>query len=169
MVLRLIPLVLGLMLLAPASASAATYTYDVRDLVEKPLAAVKKITTIDVLLPGQITSDLRKLYSAGEGRANSYQFELAAVRRCHMATACYVAGFFGRRGGKPSNPRRVTLRGGRRGYFRPLRCGASCAAPSLEWVQRGVLYTIEAKLGTRRTDRRILTRLANSAIRNGPR
>jgi hypothetical protein len=32
-----------------------------------------------------------------------------------------------------------------------------------------VLYTIDAKLGTRRTDRRILTRLANSAIRNGPR
>ena len=32
-----------------------------------------------------------------------------------------------------------------------------------------MLYEIEAKLGTQRTERKILTRLANSAIRNGPR
>ena len=32
-----------------------------------------------------------------------------------------------------------------------------------------MLYTIEAKLGTKRTERKILVRLANSAIANGPR
>jgi len=156
-------------LLAPATASAATYTFDVPDLVEKPLIAVKKVTKVDVLLPSRLSTDLRRLYSEGRGRAGSYRFELGAVRDCGTATACYVAGFRARRGAKPSNRRKVALRGGRRGYFRPTSCGASCAAPSIEWVRKGVLYTIEAKLGTQRTERRILIRLANSAIANGPR
>jgi|SRR5215210_5560837 len=156
-------------LLVPGTAAAASYTYDVPDLVEKPLVAVKQATTIPVLLPSQITVDLRRLYSEGRGRTNRYEFELGAVRDCGTATACYVAGFRGRRGGKPSATRKVALRGGRTGYYRPTRCGASCAAPSIEWVQRGVLYQIEAKIGTQRTERRILTRLANSAIRNGAR
>ena len=166
---RLILLTVALFLLAPAGASAATYSYDVPDLVEKPLVAVKKVTKIDVLLPARITTEFRRVYTDGVGRAASYRFEIGATRRCNGAGACFVAEFTGRRGAKPDNPRKVTLRGGRRGYFRPLRCGASCAAPSIQWVQRGVLYTIDAKLGTKSTDRRILTRLANSAIRNGPR
>ena len=50
-----------------------------------------------------------------------------------------------------------------------MSCGASCASPGIEWVQRGVLYSIEAKLGTKKTERKVLTRLANSAIKNGAR
>ncbi len=156
-------------LLAPATASAASFVYDVPDLVEKPLIAVKKTTKLDVLLPSRMTTDLKKLYSEGSASARSYRFEIGAIRNCHSATACFVASFRARRGAKPSNPRKVKLRGGRRGYFRPLSCGASCAAPSLEWVEDGVLYTIEAKLGTKRTERKILVRLANSAIAKGPR
>jgi hypothetical protein len=156
-------------LLAPATASAASFVYNVPDLVAKPLIAVKKGTKLDVLLPSQMTTEYKKLYSEGSGRARSYRFEIGAVRNCHSATACFVASFRGRRGAKPSNPRKVKLRGGRRGYFKPLSCGASCAAPSLQWVRDGVLYTIEAKLGTKRTDQKVLTRLANSAIAKGPR
>jgi hypothetical protein len=156
-------------LLTPAAASAASFAYDVPELVEKPLIAVNKATKLRVLLPSRITTEHKRLFSEGRGRARSYHFEIGAVRNCNSATACFVASFRGRRGGKPSNPRKVTLRDGRRGYFRPLSCGASCAAPSLEWVQGGVLYTIEAKLGTKRTDRKILVRLANSAIANGAR
>ena len=32
-----------------------------------------------------------------------------------------------------------------------------------------MLYEVDGKLGTQRTERKILTRLANSAIRNGAR
>ena len=32
-----------------------------------------------------------------------------------------------------------------------------------------MLYEVEGKLGTQKTERKILTRLANSAIRNGDR
>ena len=90
------------------------------------------------------------------------------MRNCHSATACFVASFRGHRGGKPSNPRKVQLKG-RHGYFRPLRCGASCAPSSIQWVKKGVLYTIEGKFGTKKTERRVLVRLANSAIGRGPR
>jgi hypothetical protein len=158
-----------LLLLAPAGASAAAFIYDVPELVEKPLIAVKKGTDIPVLLPSRMTTEHRKLYSAGRGRANRYEFEIGAVRNCHSATACFVADFRGRRGGKASGERKVKLANGHRGWFRPTSCGASCAAPGIEWKQEGVLYEIEAKLGTKKTERKILTRLANSAIRNGPR
>jgi hypothetical protein len=168
-VIRLILFAALLALLAPTTASAASYSYDVPDLVDKPLRAVKRITEIPVLLPSRITVEHRRLFSEGRGRAQRYEFTIGAVRGCGTATACYVAGFRGRQGGKPSNPRRIRLRGGRRGYFRPTRCGASCAAPSIEWVQGGVLYEVEAKLGTQRTEQRVLTRLANSAIANGAR
>jgi hypothetical protein len=169
-VTRLFLLTLLAVLLAPAaSASAATYIYDVPELVERPLNAVRKTAKIDVLLPTRLSSEHRRLYSQGSGRARSYRFDIGAVKGCGTATACFVASFRARRGGKPTNTRKVELRGGRRGYFRPMKCGASCAAPSLQWVQDRVLYTIEAKLGTRRTQRRILIRLANSAIRAGAR
>jgi hypothetical protein len=156
-------------LLAPAGASAATFIYNVPHLVGRPLAAVKQTSEVDVLLPSRLTSDLRKLYSVGSGRKRSYQFEIDAARHCRGANACFIASFRARSGATPSNPKKVTLRGGRRGWFQPMSCGASCAPPSLEWVQNGVLYTIEAKLGTKKTERKILTRLANSAIANGAR
>ena len=166
---RLLLLTLLALLLAPAAASAATYIYDVPELVERPLKAVKKAAKFDVLLPSRFTSDRRKLYSQGRGRGRCYRCDVGAVKGCGTATACFVASFRARRGGKPTNTRKVGLRGDRRGYFRRSSCGASCGPASLQWVQDGALYTIEAKLGTQQTERRILIRLANSAIANGAR
>jgi hypothetical protein len=165
----LVPLILLVAALVPASALAAAYAYDIPELVDKPLAAVKKATDIPVLLPSRLTSEHRRLYSEGKGRANRYEFTIGATRRCGTSTACYVAGFRGRRGGKPAKGRKVALAKRLTGSFQRSRCGASCGPASLEWVQDGVLYEVEGKLGTQRTERSVLTRLANSAIRNGPR
>ena len=156
-------------LLLPGSASAAPFVYDIPELVGKPLKAVKKVTTLPVLLPSRLTSEHRKLFSQGRGRANRYHFTLGAVRGCGTSTACYVAGFRARRGGTPSATREVKLAKGLTGFFARSRCGASCGPASLEWVQDGVLYEVDGKLGTQRSERKILTRLANSAIRNGAR
>jgi hypothetical protein len=168
-VTRLLLLTVLAVLLAPATASAASYIYDVPELVERPLTAVKKTAKFDVLLPSRLTSEHRRLYSQGSGRSGSYRFDIGAVKGCGTATACFVASFRARRGGKPTHTRKVELRGGRRGYFRRSKCGASCGPASLQWVQNKVLYTIEAKLGTQQTERRILIRLANSAIGKGAR
>ena len=155
-------------LLVPAAASAASFVFDVPKLVERPLIAVKKGTDLPVLLPSRLTTEQRKLFSSGKGTNNRYEFEIGAVRNCHSATACFVADFRARRGGKPSG-KKVRLAKGTTGYFHPTSCGASCASPGIEWVQRGVWYSIEAKLGTQKTERKLLTRLANSAIKNGAR
>jgi hypothetical protein len=156
-------------LLVPAAASAvSSFAYDVPALVERPLVAVKKATDLPVLLPSRITVEHHRLYSAGKGRKNRYEFEIGAARDCHSATACFVADLRARRGGKPEG-KKVKLAKGHTGYFHPTSCGASCASPGIEWVRNGVWYSIEAKLGTKNSERKILTRLANSAIKNGAR
>ncbi len=155
-------------LLVPSAASAASFVYDVPKLLERPLIAVKKGTDIPVLLPSRLTSEQRRLFSSGKGSTNRYEFEIGAVRNCHSATACFVADFRARRGGKASG-KKVTLAKGTTGYFHPTSCGASCASPGIEWVRHGVWYSIEAKLGTKKTERKVLTRLADSAIKNGAR
>jgi len=68
------------------------------------------------------------------------------------------------RGGRPSGRRTVRLARGRTGHYRPLSCGASCSPPSVEWRERHARYSVQAKVGKRE-----LVRMANSAIRNGPR
>ena len=88
--------------------------------------------------------------------------------RCHTATACFVAEFAARRGGTPGGDQAVRLARGRSGFFTPRSCGASCSPPSIEWRERGAVYRIQAKVAERRV-RRSLVRLANSAIRRGPR
>ena len=143
--------------------------FDIPELVEKPLIAVNKATDLPVLLPSRLTTQQRKLYSSGRGSKDRYSFEIGAVRGCGTATACYVAGFRARRGGTPAEGREVELAKGLTGSFQRSRCGASCGPARLQWVQKGVLYEVEGKLGTQRTERTVLRRLANSAIRNGPR
>ena len=71
--------------------------------------------------------------------------------------------------GKARGPRKATLAKGRKGRFKPLTCGASCSAPSIEWKERGIVYRIAANVGTKRTERKLLVRMANQAIRRGPR
>lgn len=158
-----------LTLVLPGSASATSFHYDVVELLDRPITAVKRGSDLQVLLPTRMTTEFKRLYSEGKGRPGRYEFEIGAVRNCNQATACFVAVFSARRGAKPDGKRRVTLAEGRKGWFSPSRCGASCGAATLEWLEDDVLHTIEAKLGTQSTERTILKRLADSAIRNGPR
>ena len=63
----------------------------------------------------------------------------------------------------------MTLAKGRQGRYQPLSCGASCSPPSISWKERGVTYTIQAKVVGKQTDRALLVKMANEAIRQGPR
>ena len=167
--MRLVVLVFLFALALPASAGAASFHYDVVELLDRPLTAVNRASDLDVLLPTRMTTEFKRLYSEGSGRPGRYEFEIGAVRNCDQATACFVAVFSARRGAKPDGKRKVTLANGRKGWFTPSRCGASCGAATLQWREDDVLHTIEAKLGTQSTERTILKRLADSAIKNGAR
>jgi hypothetical protein len=152
-----------------AALAAAPTPVDLPKLFAEQLPEVTARTEIAVLLPQRMPTDAGRLVPTGFGQRREWGLQIAAVRGCG-ATACFIASFAGRRGSvRPTGRRTVRLIRGRTAKFTPLSCGASCAPPRIEWRDRGALYTIEASVGTRRTERRILVRMANSAIHNGPR
>ena len=167
--MRRIALVAGLLALA-FPASAAARDVDLPELFADQIADLKAASDIPILLPQKLLrSDFdRHVPDVSLGRRD-WTLMIGAVEDCEGANACFVAEFRARRGGRPLGERRVRLRGGRTGRFTPLSCGASCAPPSLEWRQGGVVSTIAARVGTQRTERGLLVHMANSAIRNGPR
>jgi len=155
--------VLLLALLAP-SAGGATRSIDLPRLFATQLERAHAQTQVPILLPQTMNSDFRRHYPEGRARPGAWRFDIGAARNCHQATACFVAEFTAVRDGKPSGRRTVRLARGRTGYYQPLSCGASCSPPSVEWRERHARYSIQAKVSERE-----LLRMANSAIRNGPR
>jgi hypothetical protein len=130
---------------------------------------VKTETPLPIRVPSTFPSDFEALYPYGGGSEKEYTLGLSAAPDCGGAGACFAAGFSAHRGGKPWGPRKATLARGIHGRYKPLSCGASCSPPSIEWKQRGVVYRIQANVGTKRTERRLMIRMANEAIRQGPR
>jgi hypothetical protein len=158
----------ALLLAAPSWAQGAV-------TVRLPATFASKIDRINargkgpVLLPTRMVADAPAVFATGGANRRGWDLELAAARDCGGANACFVASFTAEAGGTAVGRRRVALSDGRRGWFTPTGCGASCAPPQIQWTERGRLFTIQARVGTQSTERRELVRLANSAIINGPR
>ena len=89
---------------------------------------------------------------------------VSTVEDC-SANACAVASFSATKGRGRTATRKVTLANGRKGRYNPLSCGGSCSPPSIAWKERGVVYEIQTATATRAQ----LVKMANSAIRKGPR
>ena len=121
-----------------------------------------------VLLPRSMPLDAKRMFATGGSQRSGYDLEIGAVRHCGGADACFVAGFTAVTGGKLFG-KRVTVKGASRAAFLPLSCGASCSPPQIDFVWHGVLYTIQANLKTKQTDRAALIAAAQSAISAGPR
>lgn len=152
-----------------ASQPNGTIPAELRSVFPK----VKREAGVAILLPDALPAALdRPLYTTGGGTSNGYDISLALTPRCGGANAC-TAGYFGaERGGTlVEELESVKLTSGMTGRYKPLTCGASCSAPSIEWLLGGVLYTIQLKLnyGDDTKDRAALVALANSAIDAGPR
>jgi hypothetical protein len=158
-------------MLAPllAALALAGPPADLNALFAGTLPDVKAHTTIPILLPDKMPSDFDALYPSGMGSKREYTIGLAAAPDCGGANACFVADFSARKGGRPFGRGKATLTGGRHGRFQPTSCGASCAPPSISWKQGGVTYSLAAKIGTQKTERRVLIKMANEAIKHGPR
>jgi hypothetical protein len=158
-----------LLLAAAAPAAAKPVGHDVPALFADVLPAVKAKTMLPVLLPDTMPYDDVELFADGSARKRAWFLNLGAIEDCGSATACFVASFRAERGKKPFGLTKVRLRGGRTGWFKPLTCGASCSPPSIAWRQHGAAYTFQAMVGGKKTERRILVRMANQAIRAGAR
>ena len=158
-----------LALLAVTAALAAP-TIDLPDLFADQLPRVRDKTEVAILLPQKLPDQFDEYHPTGFGRRNGWGLQIGAVPNCGGATACFVASFSARKGGRPFGRRRLTLANDRKGRFQPLSCGASCSPPSISWRERGATYSIQANVSAEGVgDRRIFRRMANSAIRRGPR
>jgi hypothetical protein len=130
---------------------------------------VKPQTPLPILLPSDFYSDFDELHPYGSGDKKTYDIGVAGAPDCGGATACFAASFRAEKGGKPFGRGKVTLTKGRHGRYQPLGCGASCSPPSISRKERGVTYTIQAKVVGKPSDRALLVKMANEAIRQGPR
>ena len=152
------------------AAAASTHTFSVPSLLRAQIQRAKRRAGLRVLVPSRLTTEFSRLYPGSSVRRNHYALDLGAVRGCHEATACFVAAFLGDRTRAAAvGDTRVRLAKGRRGWFTRTHCGASCAAPQVQWRERGVLYTLQVKGAGPDGERALLVALANSAIRAGAR
>jgi hypothetical protein len=161
--------VLAASLLAVPAAAQTITRIDVPSTLERQIDRITARSSVPVLLPSRLPSEQARLFPSGGRSAGGYDLELAATADCGGANACFVAMFTAQRGSEPLGRTRVRLSNGRRGWFTPTGCGASCSPPQVQWRERGYTYTIQARVGNQSTERREIVRLANSAIINGPR
>jgi hypothetical protein len=161
----------ALVALAVTAAPAAALAVDVNATLGKAGARVVERSSVPVLLPDLLDLDHdQRVYGTGGVTDTGYALALTASRRC-AANACYLASFDAERGGTPAFRRRVKLRGGVPGWFKPVTCGASCSPATIQFRTYGVLYSISASLPdpTSAAQLRRLRTAANEALKAGPR
>ena len=159
-------------LLAGFGALAYAKSYTVPSSLDGVLDRTRSETALAILLPRRLALDYDgRVYASGGGDRTSYDLSLAGAPGCAGAGACFLASFGARRGSTVDFRRKVALRGGRSGFYKPLTCGGSCSPPIIQWRGRGNVYSIQAKvLGRGEAGvQRVMVAAANSAIGAGPR
>ena len=150
-------------------ASALTTIVLLPGVLTGTVNEVKEQTPLPILISDNFYSDFDELFPFGAGDRRSYTIRADAGPDCNGANVCFAAEFRAEKGGTPFGRGKVTLTKGRKGRYQPLSCGGSCSPPSISWKERGVTYTIQAKVVGSKTDRQLLVKMANEAIRRGPR
>ena len=159
--------------LAGFAALAYAKSYAVPSSLGAVLDRARSETGLAILLPSRLALDYDgRVYASGGGERRSYDLSLAGAPGCAGASACFLASFSARRGSTVDFRRKVALRGGRTGFYKPLTCGGSCSPPIIQWRGRGNVYSIQAKVLASGADagaRRAMVAAANSAIGAGRR
>src|SRR5262245_20642037 len=132
-------------LAAPASARVI----DVPDALAQAVPDARDAGLV-VLFPSRIDLDIdndTEVFADGVGskRDGEYSLSLSGAEDCG-GNACFLAEFTGRKGA-PLGYRttNVKLALGFKGYFKKESCGASCSPASIQWIQKGVRYELQAK------------------------
>jgi hypothetical protein len=158
----------------PAAAHGATNVEVVQLLGARVESVARDDGGVPVLLPTTMplaTPD----FTASRANDGSYTLEIDGEEPCDGANVCLYALFSGQRGGKLyGSP--VKLSHGIAGAFADIRCGAACSPASIDWIENGVLYTIEATPAidyhqhvSPDASRTVFITAANQAIDAGPR
>ena len=165
---RSLILIVAVLATASTALAASNHTVTLPSVFKAQLATLHAKGIGPILLPQTLTSEAKHVYPTVTTLGHGYELDLGAVKGCRGANACFVAEFSASRR-QPFGPTRVTLAHGIIGHFKPLTCGGSCSPPSIEFVQSGFTYSIQANVGTEKTEKSILVSMANSAIEHGAR
>ena len=167
----LLAAVLTAALLAVPATAGQTDLVSPPKIFKSKLPGVKTKSGIDVFLPShlRVFTSARRVKGDVSTDDGFYDLELGIGSRCNGANACFIGNFTGTRGAEPAFGRRARLTGGRTGYWKGITCGASCSPAEIQWVEDDVLYTIATKAVGVKKEKATLVKLANSAIKAGPR
>jgi hypothetical protein len=145
------------------------------DIFRSVLTEVKAKTRVPVLLTTELP--FYDIKHASVDKATAEEYAISLYYKLDAGDAGFAASFQANNNRHYSpreieNVSEVKLATGITGFFRPVRCGGSCAPANLWWEQGAVLYQIQLKLppGLReQNQQRMITAAANSAILAGPR
>jgi len=157
--------VAGSAIAAPASSIDLLRTF------RAELPKIKRATRVPILLPRSLLlagAPAGRIFASGAVQRDGWVLTLAGAPRCGGANACFLASFEAKRGKGLPQRANVRLADGVRGFYMPIGCGASCSPASLWFVHGGILYSWQLKDPPRKA-RAALVRMANEAIRAGPR
>lgn len=160
---------------ATVAGAASIPTVAVARLLRSRITLVKQHDGgVPVLLPTTMLLGSPD-YTASSASRGSYRLEIDGAEPCNGANVCLYALFTGVRGGRRYGSA-VDLAHGIHGSFAGIQCGAVCSPASIDWTERGVLYTIAANpsiepqpnVSAKAFDKSFVD-AANQAIDAGPR
>src|SRR5437773_5377862 len=136
------------MLAFPSLALGQTgTTKGVASILRPALLKIKKQAHAPILLPSRLPStiNVHEIHVVdGEGKPDGWEISLYYKEGC--GDACFVGYFEAKRGEKMSRAevdKVVWLTNGVKGYYTARSCGASCTPPQINWMLKGVLYTVQ--------------------------
>jgi hypothetical protein len=128
---------------ATVAGAAVSPTVEVARLLGSRISSVKQHDGgVPVLLPTTMALGSPD-YTASSATHGSYSLEIDGAEPCNGANVCLYALFTGVRGGRGYGSV-VELAHRIHGRFADIQCGAACSSATIDWIERGVLYTIEA-------------------------
>jgi hypothetical protein len=97
------------------SAAMAGPTIDLPELFADQLPRLKEKSTVPILLPQRMPDRFEEYFPTGFGKQRRWGLQIGAAPGCGGATACFVADFRAREGGRPSDRAGSSSRAGTAG------------------------------------------------------
>jgi hypothetical protein len=135
------------------------------------LSDLKQRTAVPILLPSYLPALADKsIFVSVSGDTGEYKLLLQSDPDCDHAQVCFQGIFSATKGGSYALPKSVKI-GTTEGRYQGPTCGGSCSPPTIEWKSYDVLYFIQLNLltGDERETQNVMIKLAEDAIRCGPR
>lgn len=154
------------------SVARAQQAAEAPDALAAILPELKSQTRVPILLPRKLpTLSKTTYYPHIKGDAVGYTIRIDSDPDCDGANACFLGMLRAKRGGRYSFPDVVKLGETETARYKPITCGGSCSAATIEWKYEGVLYIAQMNLKTEneKEARAEMIELAKSAVASGPR